>query len=100
MEITISVRHGSLSEAARAKIEAKIAKLGKFFDQLATAEVTVDLEPRENPVLDIKLSTVRKNSFVVREQAGELMASLDASMDKLEQQIKKFKEKLQDRRPE
>ncbi|MDO4575752.1 MAG: ribosome-associated translation inhibitor RaiA [Planctomycetia bacterium] len=100
MQISISVRHGSITDENREKIEAKIGKLQRFLDRISVVEVTVDLESRENPAVDIRLTTDHKKSFVAQSQIGELFASLDDGIHKLEQQIKKFKEKLYDKRPE
>ena len=98
MQTTISVRHGSVEDATRELIETKLSKLQKFFDRPATLEVTLDLEPRNDPAMDVQLTADRK-VFVVRVQAGDLRSSLDDALYKLEQQIKKYKEKMQDKRP-
>ncbi|MDO4584805.1 MAG: ribosome-associated translation inhibitor RaiA [Planctomycetia bacterium] len=100
MQISISARHGSISDLTREKIESKVSKLQRFFERIQAIEVTVDLETRENPLVDIQLTTEHRKTFVVQTQSGELFVSLDEGIHKLEQQIKKYKEKLCDRRPE
>ena len=42
MQTKISVRHGQLSDATRAKIAAKVDKLHRVFERLTAIEVTVD----------------------------------------------------------
>ena len=44
MQITISARHGHLSDQTQQKISEKAKKLRKFFDRITAIEVTVDLE--------------------------------------------------------
>lgn len=100
MQITFSVRRGSVSDLTREKIQAKVEKIQKFYDRISSVEITIDLEVRENPALTLLMKVEPKKEFVVQSQAGELFASLDDSLKKLEQQIKKFKEKLTDNRPE
>jgi putative sigma-54 modulation protein len=96
VQIKISTRHGHLSEATQAKITAKLEKLPRLFERLLAVEVTVDLEHKENPAVDLRLSAEHKHDFVATEQAGDLMASIDGAVHKLEQQLRKYKEKVQD----
>lgn len=100
MQITFSVRRGSVSTLTTEKMQTKIEKLQKFYERISSAEVTIDLEVRENPALTLLIKAEPKKEFVVQTQCGELFASLDEALKKLEQQLKKFKEKLTDTRPE
>ena len=96
MQINISVRHGHLSDATRTKIATKVEKLGRFFERLTSIEVTVDLEHEQTPTVDIRVSAEHKHDFVATEQSTSLMAALDGVVHKLEQQLRKYKEKVQD----
>lgn len=95
MQVRITARHGQLSDATREKISAKFAKLARL-DRLTSIEITVDLEHKENPSVDVQVSTDRKHDFVATERSGDLMASIDGVLHKLERQLKKHKEKVQD----
>ncbi|MBN2474943.1 MAG: ribosome-associated translation inhibitor RaiA [Pirellulales bacterium] len=97
MQIKISTRHGHVSEETQAKITSKMEKLTRFFDRLTTIEVTVDLEHRDNPSVDLRVSAEHKHDFVATVRSGELMASVDNVIDKMEQQLRKYKERVQDR---
>lgn len=96
MQIQITARHGHLSDASRAKITAKVEKLARVFERLLAIEVTVDLEHEQNPTVDMRVSAEHKHDFVATEQSTSLMAALDAVIHKLEQQLRKYKEKVQD----
>ena len=96
MQIRISTRHGQLSEATQAKITAKLERLPRLFERLTAIELTVDLEHKESPAVDLKVSAEHKHDFVATEQAEELMASVDGCLHKVEQQLRKYKEKIQD----
>ena len=97
MQIKISARHGHLSEATQEKIRAKVEKLTRFFERLTTIEVTVDLKHRDTPNVDLRVSAEHKHDFVASCQSDDLMASIDTVIHKLEQQLRKYKEKIQDR---
>ncbi len=96
MQVSISARHGQLSEATREKIAAKTEKLTRLFERVTAIEVEVDLENKDALTVEIHASAEHKHDFVAREQGEELMAVLDAAVHKIEQQIRKYKEKVQD----
>ena len=97
MQVNISTRHGHLSEASQAKITAKVEKLSRFFERLTSIEVTVDLEHSETPQVDLRVSAEHKHDFVSTARSSTLANSLDQAVSKLEQQLKKYKEKIQER---
>jgi putative sigma-54 modulation protein len=97
VQIQISARHGSLSEATQAKVVAKAEKLTRLFERLTAIEVTVDLTRRDAPMVDVKVSAEHKHDFVASEQSEDLLAAMDAVIHKLEQQLRRYKEKLRDR---
>ena len=98
MQITLSVRRGSISSPNMEKIQAKVEKLARFYDRISSAEVVIDLENRNNPELSLLLKVEPKKELIVQSQAGEFFASLDEALKKMEQQLKKFKERLTDSR--
>ena len=59
-------------------------------------EVTVDLKDSQKPSVDVNVSAEHKHDFVAHEQAENLLAALDACVQKIEQQLKKYKERVQD----
>ena len=97
MEIKISARHGSLSETTQAKLAAKVEKLTRLFERVTAIEVTVNLEHVDAPIVDVKVSAEHRHDFLASSQAEDLMAATDAVMHKLEQQLRKHKDKIQDR---
>ncbi len=96
MQMNISIRHGHVTEATQAVIREKLDKLTRLYDRISAIEVTVDLEHRDSPAVDLKVSA-KKHDFAAAAQAENLLAALDAAVDKMEQQIRKHKEKVQDR---
>jgi putative sigma-54 modulation protein len=96
VQINISARHGHLSDATREKITAKVEKLARLFERLSAIDVTVDLEHEQTPEVDVRMSAEHKHDFVAAERSTSLMAALDGVIHKLEHQLRKYKEKVQD----
>ena len=96
MQMNISVRHGHVSDTTQAMIQEKLDKLTRLNDRISAIEVTVDLEHRDLPAVDLKVSA-KKHEFMAVAQAENLLAAVDIVVDKMEQQLRKHKEKVQDR---
>jgi putative sigma-54 modulation protein len=96
VQVSVAVRHGSLSEGTREKITAKAEKLARLFERLLAVEVTVDLEREPSVSVDIRVSAEHKHDFVATDAADSVLAATDGAIHKLEQQLRKYKEKVQD----
>ena len=97
MQIKISARHGHLSEPTQQFIREKAEKLLRFFDRLTSIDVTVDLKSDTKQV-EFLVSAEHKHDFVAREKNDDILAAVDLVVDKLEGQLRRYKEKVQDRR--
>lgn len=97
MQVKISTRHGHLSESSQQNISAKAEKILRIFDRITAIELTVDLENSNSPRVDAKLSAEYKHDFVAHDRSDNLMGSVDAVLHRLEQQLRKYKERVQDR---
>jgi putative sigma-54 modulation protein len=97
VQIQVSTRHGQLSEASQKKIADKAEKLLRIFERLTAIEVIVDLEDDTNPRVDLKVAAEHKHDFVAHDQSENLMGSVDEAVHKVEQQLRKYKEKVQER---
>jgi putative sigma-54 modulation protein len=97
MQINISTRHGDISDATKEKITQKVEKVQRFFERLSSIDVTVDLSKADEPKIEVHVRPEKRDDFVASYQSGDMFGSLDQVISKLEQQIKKHKEKLQER---
>lgn len=97
MQTKISTRHGNISDETRAAIGAKVERLTRYFERLTEIDITIDLEHRDQPRVDLKVSAEHKNDFVASVDGVELMAGIDQAIHKLEHQLRRYKEKIQDR---
>jgi putative sigma-54 modulation protein len=98
VQIKISARHGHLDEATQQFIRDKAGKLLRFFERLTMIEVTVDLKDPVNKQVELVVSAEHKHDFVARERNADILAAVDLVVDKLENQLRRYKEKVQDRR--
>jgi putative sigma-54 modulation protein len=94
VQISISMRHGHLSQQTQHRISEKVSKLPRIFERLTAASVTVDLEHEDAPHVEIRVSVEHAQDFVATHQAGSVMATVDGSVHKVEQQLRRHKEKL------
>ena len=97
MQIQVSTRHGQLSEASQEKISAKAEKLTRIFDRLTAISVVIDLTDEAKPKVDLQVAAEHKHDFVAHDQSESLMGSLDVAIERMEQQLRKYKEKVQER---
>ncbi len=97
MQIEISTRHGHLSDASQERIKAKAEKLLKIFDRLTAIEFILDLTDPVNSRVDLKVSAEHKHDFVAHHESDNLMGSVDVVLHRLEQQLRKYKERVQER---
>ena len=97
MQIKISARHGHLSENTQEIIRAKADKLTHLFQRIMMIEVLVDLQV-DNNMVEFLVSAEHKHDFVASARHPDVLAAVDLVMDKLERQVRRYKEKIQDHR--
>jgi putative sigma-54 modulation protein len=97
VQIKISARHGHLAESTQQFIRAKAEKLLHIFSRLTMIEVTVDHQD-DHAVVEFVVSAEHKHDFVASERDKDVLAAVDLVMAKLEGQLRKYKQKIQDHR--
>lgn len=102
MQINFTTRHGHVSEETQERLTKKVEKLTRFFDRLTSIEMVVDLQDTQRPKVDLLVSAEHKHDFVAHDQTNNLLTSVESVVHKMEQQLKKYKEKTieQHRDPE
>lgn len=99
MQINISTRHGHISAATQEKLTAKLERLPRFLDRVTAVNLTLNLEHEETPDVELSVSVERAEDFVANDRSESLMGSVDAVIHKVEQQLRRHKEKLTNHRP-
>jgi putative sigma-54 modulation protein len=97
VQIKISTRHGTLTDENRKLVEDKAEKLTHYFDRLMMIEVTVDLNEDLKRV-EVLVSAEHKHDFVAQETNHELLVALDKAVARIEHQVRRYKERIQDHR--
>ncbi len=92
MNIVVRGRNIEISEVMRNYVTKKLSKLERFFDRLMDATVNFTLERGRIKVE----STLTASGIVIRGEAvgPDWRSALDEVMDKLERQVKRYKERL------
>lgn len=93
MQISVLGRNLEVTDALRQYAEKKVTKIGKFFEQgPMEAQVTLGLE-RGKHIVDV---TVSVDGLLLRgeEKSGDMYASIDGAIEKIERQIQKHKTKI------
>jgi putative sigma-54 modulation protein len=122
VQVRIAVRHGYLSDSTQALIREKAEKLVNLFDRLTLIEVTVDLKdrgdrkpgmkddgdggkaqldgrtPEDNCRVEFVVQAEHKHDIVAHTCHTDVLAAVDLTLGKVQAQLRRYKEKLQDRR--
>jgi putative sigma-54 modulation protein len=93
VQIEISTRHGELSGAQQKRLSDKAEKLTKF-GRLMAIEIAVAQEKNAWDV-EILVSAEHKHDFVAREVGPTPEAATDQCLHKIENQLRRYKEKSQ-----
>ncbi len=66
--------------------------------RLTSIEVTVDLKNDHQKTVELLVSAEHKHDFVARESHTDVLVAVDMVVEKLEGQLRRYKEKVQDHR--
>jgi putative sigma-54 modulation protein len=97
VQINISARHGHLSKETHQRITEKLENLPRIFDRITAIELIADLEHSETLRVDLKVSARHKPDFLASGTSDNLLGLIDQTVEKIEQQLRKHKGKVQDR---
>jgi putative sigma-54 modulation protein len=97
MNIAIRGQNFELNESIKAYTEEKVNRLERFFDSIDTADVTLKVERNKSIENNHRVEiTLRANGQVIRAEEAtiSMYSSIDIVVEKLERQLKKYKQKL------
>ncbi|MBN1850220.1 MAG: ribosome-associated translation inhibitor RaiA [Deltaproteobacteria bacterium] len=98
MDITVTFRHMEPTESLRTYATDKVSKIKKYLDFPIEAHIVLEVEKFRH-MADVTLSldgTMIKGVEVTE----DMYSSIDQVMDKIEKQVKKYRSKVRQRRPE
>lgn len=93
MHISISAKNLEISEYLRDLVEKKVGKLERYFPQDTDVQVTLSVE-RNRHIVEV---TIPYDGGIIRaeEVTGDMYASMDNVLDKLEKQILRHRTRLE-----
>jgi len=90
--IEITGRHIEVTDALKSYVEKKLEKINKYFDRVHDVHVVLTVEKHRH----IAEITIHANNIVLHgeEESEDMYASIDKLMDKLENQMRKYRDKF------
>ncbi len=96
MQITVTGRHFEITDALRQHIESKIHKLTRYLNDVTEVHVVLSVEKHRHQaeiILQAPPGPVRS-----LEETHDMYLSVDTAIDKIERQLKRQKERENDRK--
>ena len=97
MQVAITCRHGSLHAETRTHVTEKAEKLLTYFDRITAIQVTFEFS-NGSATAEVLVDAEHKHNFVATETAAEAGVAFDGALAKMEQQLRKYKERIQNHR--
>jgi putative sigma-54 modulation protein len=97
MQVSTTFRHMEQSEALKNYAEEKLERVAKYIDEPISAQVYFSVEKIRH-IVEIVISG-RGITTKASEATNDMYAAVDAVLDKIERQLKRYKEKLKDHKP-
>jgi putative sigma-54 modulation protein len=97
VQVAISCRHGTLRPETHDYVTQKAEKLLNYFDRVTAIGVTFNFA-NGITTAEILVDAEHKHNFVAAESAAVATVAFDGALQKMEQQIRKYKERIQDHR--
>lgn len=97
VKVSVTFRHTQPTEALKQYAEQKLLKIGKYFYRPPEAHVVLSVDSRDRQLAEITLQA-RRLTIHGREQTSDLYSAIDLVLDKIEQQVRKYKAKARLRR--
>lgn len=96
MQLNITARHLKLTPAIHDYVEKKLNKAKRFLDHLIWAQVILDVTKNRH-IAEIILHTSGR-TLTAKEEGADLYSAIDLASDKMDEQLRRFKEKRRTRR--
>ena len=98
MQIAVTFRHMETSDPVRAYVEEKLDRVKKYIDEPIDAQVVVSVEKKIRHRAEVNL-VAKGITIKGSEETNDMYAAIDAVVDKIERQLKRYKENLKKHKP-
>lgn len=97
MQLSVTFRHMEPSEALKHYVQERTSRLTKYIDRPLDTQVTLSIQKfRQTADVVINANGIR---IAGQEAHEDMYAAIDLVMDKIERQVKKFKERIRKHKP-
>jgi len=96
VQVNVSARHGTISAQDQQVIREKAEKVRRLFDRVNAVAVIVDFQHPDNPHVEINVTAEHAPEFVASTASSTVISAFDLTISKIEQQLRKHKEKATD----
>jgi len=93
MQVTVAARHMDLTDGLRDHVERALDKVTSHFDRVTDADVVLTVEKNRH-IAEITLKAPNGLRIHSREATDDMYASVDAVVDKLDRQARRYKDRL------
>ena len=98
MQVTTTFRHMEQSDALKSYAEEKLDRVTKYIDEPISVQVYFAVEKKIRHIVEIVI-TAKGISTKASEATNDMYAAIDAVIDKIERQLKRYKEKIKAHKP-
>jgi putative sigma-54 modulation protein len=98
VEIKVVAKHGDLSPSIQETMRQKVSKLPRFFERTTGIQVVADMRHNSSPKVEVIVSAEETSDFFASDTGTNVIAALDRVINKIEQQMRKHKNKLTEHR--
>lgn len=91
MRVTFTARHYKSSPRLKEYAENEVKRLEKFYDGIISCEIILDYQ-KDVQIAELKVS-VHGQTLTVIEKSEDIYKSIDLAVEKMERQLKRYKEK-------
>ena len=99
MQVAVTFRHMDSSEPVRSYVAEKMMRVKKYIDEPVEAQVVLSVEKKIRHKAEVTL-TAKGITIKAVEQTEDMYAAIDGVLDKLERQLKRYKEKIKKHKPQ
>jgi putative sigma-54 modulation protein len=93
MKTTVTSRHFRASDTLKSYAETEVSRLDKYFDSILECEVILEYDVHQNKTAEVVIH-VPGERMMAMETSDDFHKSLDLSVQKLEKQVQRYKERL------
>lgn len=98
MQIAVTFRHMETSNPLKTYLEEKVSRVKKYIDEPIDAQAVMSVEKKIRHRVEVTL-VAKGITIKGSEETSDMYAAIDAVVDKIERQLKRYKDKIKRHKP-